>query len=219
MSVTVPVFPLPNVVFFPDTWLPLRIFEPRYRRMLSDALEGERLIVIALAREERPPGPPPSVHRIGTIGRIEIVEPGQEGRAKILLRGLARARVGRMREKPGGYYATEPEVIVETVPDIQDPRVAKRRAAFLLTARRYAEQVLEDRYAEDFIHDALPLATGINRAATWLRTSVEEKQRLLEIHDLATRARAVEETMNRQIQAHLAATRFESRRPEEPRVN
>ena len=40
----IPIFPLPNVVLFPSVFLPLHIFEPRYREMLSDALKGDRII-------------------------------------------------------------------------------------------------------------------------------------------------------------------------------
>ena len=46
----VPVFPLPDVVFFPDTTLPLHIFEPRYRRMTEDALRSDRLIAMAVLK-------------------------------------------------------------------------------------------------------------------------------------------------------------------------
>ena len=44
----VPVFPLPNAVLFPRTVLPLHIFEPRYRAMVSDADAGDGMIAIAL---------------------------------------------------------------------------------------------------------------------------------------------------------------------------
>ena len=41
---TIPIFPLPNAVLFPNVFLPLHIFEPRYRTMVADALVGERII-------------------------------------------------------------------------------------------------------------------------------------------------------------------------------
>ena len=47
-----PLFPLPNVVLFPHAVLPLHIFEPRYRQMTADALEGERLIAMSLLAPE-----------------------------------------------------------------------------------------------------------------------------------------------------------------------
>ena len=45
---TIPLFPLPSVVLFPNVFLPLHIFEPRYRQMVSDALAGERMIGMVL---------------------------------------------------------------------------------------------------------------------------------------------------------------------------
>src|SRR3954467_11014816 len=47
---TIPIFPLPNVVLFPNVFLPLHIFEPRYRQMVDDALNGDRIIGMVLLR-------------------------------------------------------------------------------------------------------------------------------------------------------------------------
>ena len=55
-SGVVPLFPLPSLVLLPDTVVPLLIFEDRYRTMTKEALEGERLIAMALMK---PAGPPP----------------------------------------------------------------------------------------------------------------------------------------------------------------
>ena len=49
-GMTIPVFPLPTTVFYPGTPLPLHIFEPRYRQMTSDALEGGRKIGMVLLK-------------------------------------------------------------------------------------------------------------------------------------------------------------------------
>ena len=48
LPLDLPLFPLPNVVLFPDVCLPLLIFEPRYRQMLAHALHGDRLIGMVL---------------------------------------------------------------------------------------------------------------------------------------------------------------------------
>ena len=45
---TIPLFPLPTTVFYPGTPLPLHVFEPRYREMTADALEGKRQIGMVL---------------------------------------------------------------------------------------------------------------------------------------------------------------------------
>jgi hypothetical protein len=50
MSDLLPIFPLPNVVLFPNVFLPLHVFEPRYRSMVADALTTDRLIGMALLK-------------------------------------------------------------------------------------------------------------------------------------------------------------------------
>jgi Lon protease-like protein len=47
----VPIFPLPNVTFFTQTYLPLHVFEDRYRALVANAIKGDRLIGVALLRE------------------------------------------------------------------------------------------------------------------------------------------------------------------------
>ncbi|MGA7613969.1 MAG: LON peptidase substrate-binding domain-containing protein [Thermoanaerobaculia bacterium] len=90
-----PLFPLPNVVFFPRTRLPLHVFEPRYRKMVGDALEGDRRIGIVLLRpgwEQEYFGVPP-VHTHGTMGEIEQAVPLDDGRYQIVLDGVVRFRI------------------------------------------------------------------------------------------------------------------------------
>jgi len=217
--VKVPVFPLSSVVFFPHTFLPLHVFEPRYRGMVEDALGEERLIAMTLAREERPPGAAPAIHRIGSVGRIEVAEPFGDGRWKIVLRGLARIAVGRLRERPARYFAAELEVLAETLPDLQDPRVAEGKAELLLTARRYGELVLGGDVPGDLLGDALPYPALVNRAADLLRAGVHVKQALLDLDDMGERGQAVARTMADQIGAHVAAERFRERAPSDPRLN
>jgi len=87
---TIPIFPLPNVVLFPNVFLPLHIFEPRYRAMVADALKGDRIIGMALLRpgfEASYEGRPP-VYPIGCAGVITHTDPLPDGRSNIVLRGL-----------------------------------------------------------------------------------------------------------------------------------
>lgn len=214
-----PIFPLASVVFFPDTFLPLNVFEARYRRMVADVLDGERMIAMVLAREERAPGATPAIHRLGSVGRVKIAEPLDDGRWRIVLEGIARVTIGALVETPERYFTADLQVLGEALPDMQDPRVAELKARFLLTARRYGEQVLAGEYGENYFNDVVPYRTLVNRAASILRVGVEDKQHLLALDDLGERARRVERWMVEQIEAHEATARFEHRRPEDPRSN
>src|SRR5713226_10007344 len=95
MSDILPIFPLPNVVLFPTVFLPLHIFEPRYREMVADALADDRLIGMVLLKpgwqhdyEGRPP-----VYPIGCSGVMTHVDRTTDGRYNIVLRGLERFRI------------------------------------------------------------------------------------------------------------------------------
>ena len=95
LPATIPIFPLPNVVLFPNVFLPLHIFEPRYRAMVADALAGDRIIGMVLLQpgfeadyEGRPP-----VYPVGCAGVITHSEPLPDGRFNIVLRGLEKFRI------------------------------------------------------------------------------------------------------------------------------
>ncbi|WP_010587080.1 LON peptidase substrate-binding domain-containing protein [Schlesneria paludicola] len=95
-SGSAPLFPLPNVVLFPHALLPLQIFEPRYRQMTADALDGERLIAMSLMRpggERHPDTTSPAIHSMVGLGKIIAHEKLDDGRYYLVLRGLSRARV------------------------------------------------------------------------------------------------------------------------------
>lgn len=90
-----PVFPLPNTVLFPHTFLPLHIFEPRYRVMIKQALSeggGLGLAMLKTTQEEPEDGRPP-VFSIGGAGRIVHHTELADGRYMILLRGLTRVKL------------------------------------------------------------------------------------------------------------------------------
>jgi Lon protease-like protein len=72
LPTTIPIFPLPNVVLFPNVFLPLHIFEPRYRAMLADALAGDRIIGMTLLMPgyEADYEGRPAVYRVGCAGVI-----------------------------------------------------------------------------------------------------------------------------------------------------
>ena len=89
------VFPLPNLVFFPRTEVPLHIFEPRYRQMVGDALAGAGQLVVVLLKPGWEPnyaGCPP-IHPIACLGKIVADQRLADGRYNILLRGISRVRI------------------------------------------------------------------------------------------------------------------------------
>ena len=98
------IFPLPNVVLFPGATLPLHVFEPRYRKMIGDALSGEAIIAMALLR----PGYEAlyytnyaKIHPVVGVGQIQEHIQVADGRYFARLQGICRARI--LQEYDGEY--------------------------------------------------------------------------------------------------------------------
>lgn len=213
------MFPLANVVFFPHTFLPLHVFEPRYVEMVSVVLAGDGLIAMVLAREERPAGQDLAVYRVGSVGRVVVADEMDDGRYNIVLDGLARVALDDFEAASGEYFIARLEILGEALPDLQDPRVAEEKADLVMIARKYGEQVLRGRVPFDFLSEALPYATLVNRCASLLQVSVDAKQELLTLDDVGTRAEIVSSGMAEQIRSHAVIERFTDRRPDDPRSN
>ncbi len=88
----VAVMTLPNATLFPQALLPLYIFEPRYRRMLSDALRSHRMFAVAMRRPGRVRETPLPV---AGLGLIRVAVSHRDGTAHLILQGLARVELGR----------------------------------------------------------------------------------------------------------------------------
>src|ERR1051325_11192560 len=86
----VPVMTLPNAILFPQAMLPLYIFEPRYRRMLSDALGTHRMLSVAMQKPGRTRETPCTVAGLGLI-RASVAR--QDGTSNLVLQGLARVEL------------------------------------------------------------------------------------------------------------------------------
>jgi Lon protease-like protein len=115
----IPLFPLPGVVLLPGTLLPLHIFEPRYRAMVADALEGDRTIGMAMMRPgwERAGANPP-IFAVGGAGRIVDSETLPDGRYNIVLEGEFRYRV--LEESPPAPYRVARVEVIPSIP-FSDP--------------------------------------------------------------------------------------------------
>jgi len=105
------VFPLTGCILLPGNWLPLHIFEPRYRAMVRDALATDRWIGMIQPRMPAPDnfGPPegqaedPELHAVGCAGTIQHCLKETDGRFHILLKGVSRFRLLREMHKQEGY--------------------------------------------------------------------------------------------------------------------
>lgn len=192
----IPIFPLPNVVLFPSALLPLHIFEPRYRAMVADALDGERLIGMVMLRPgwEASYEHTPEVYSIGCAGFITHAERLADGRFNIMLRGLEKFRIAEERPARQGaeqYRIARIESIKESRPEaspaIQD---ARQRLERLIARTLHKNE-------HDFIPKDVPDADLVHAIAQHLEPL--EKQALLERNSLLERCEALIELLEMRI--------------------
>ncbi|MCC6597679.1 MAG: LON peptidase substrate-binding domain-containing protein [Alphaproteobacteria bacterium] len=98
-----PVFPLINAVLLPAGHLPLNVFEPRYMRMIDDALATDRLIGIIQPTDETATHPRPHLRRTGCAGKIIEFSETADGRYIIKLAGLYRFNLIAEIDQPLPY--------------------------------------------------------------------------------------------------------------------
>ena len=87
----IPVFPLSNFIIFPETTVPLNIFEPRYIQMVDDAMKGER--IIGMVQPKNSSQSIPALYDIGCAGKIKSFNETEDGRYLIVLVGIARFKI------------------------------------------------------------------------------------------------------------------------------
>lgn len=191
----IPIFPLPNVVLFPNVFLPLHIFEPRYRQMVGDALNGDRIIGMVLLRPgwERDYEGRPPVYPIGCAGVITHAERLADGRFNIVLRGMEKFRIAG--EDTGRLYRIAqvdpmPEPLADSVRAII--REERRRLEVLLVPQPEGSP-------EARVPSSMPDEDLVNALAQYLDFEAVEKQALLEREGLLERCRSLIELLEMKV--------------------
>jgi uncharacterized protein len=209
-----PLFPLPNIVFFPHTRLPLHVFEPRYREMIKDALEADQRFGIVLLRPGWEPeyfGAPP-VFSYGTLGTIEQAVPLEDGRYNIVVRGDVRFRI--VDELSRVPYRTA-RVIAEPEPE-RDPHESYVQRERLADLSHQYLRYLPDQSAVPEI-ETVDLDALTNALIMSLNLDIEEKQKLLEMNDVLARAEEIGSELANRIESLRFLSPF--RRTSDPTQN
>jgi uncharacterized protein len=181
------IFPLSGALLFPGLQLPLHIFEPRYRAMISDALARDRRI--GMIQPQRPVEGA-SLFSVGCLGRIGNVESMDDGRYNVVLEGEARFRVLRELDVTTPFRQIEAELLTDADDDSLAP---VERALFERESRRFADA---QGYAVDWDSvsrlDDEALVNGIAQIAPF---DAAAKQALLEANSLADRSELIIQLM------------------------
>ncbi len=200
---------------FPQTILPLHVFEPRYRRLVNDVLGGDKRFAVFLLKpgQEADYFGSPAPFEVGCLGEIVRAEAQEDGRFNVLLLGVARIRIEEfLTEVP---YRVVGATLLPDEPVV--PPAASADQVFRTLLGRYFRTVL-GRATGSGIGDQT-LETLVNTAAANVETDVLERQRLLETRSLAHRLARVSELMEEQIVARRAIRQARPQRPSDPRVN
>ncbi|WP_404335843.1 LON peptidase substrate-binding domain-containing protein [Sphingomonas sp. MMS12-HWE2-04] len=187
MSTRLSVFPLSGALLFPRSRLPLHIFEPRYRALVTDSLARDRRIGMIQPRAE---GEPPPLFDIGCVGRIAEVEALPDGRFDIVLEGLARFAILRELDVVTPFRQVEAELMSQSESETLS---LGSRASIEMESRRFADGLgyVVDWEAVTRLDDEA-LVNGIAQIAPFDAAS---KQALLEVDSLEDRASLIVQLM------------------------
>lgn len=178
---TVRLFPLPNLVMFPHVIQALHVFEPRYCEMLSEALESDHLITMAVLEPgwEHHFELHPELSRFVCIGRIVSHTPLGDGRHNILLAGIQRARILKEVSEDVPFRKAQVEILEDQ--PMKDPQAEEVARLELLRLFRPAlpEDLSEASALSDLLSQHVPLGILTDVVAYALNFPTAIKQNLL----------------------------------------
>jgi Lon protease-like protein len=191
LTTVIPLFPLQDVVLFPGVFLPLHVFEMRYREMVRDCLASDRLIGISLLQPgwEHDAAGRPAIYPVGCVGLVSHVGELSDGRYNLVLQGVEKYRILEEEGPLRAYRRASVEYIEErmTPADRESVRRRKRQLERLLSeAAESPEQAFPSNLSDEEV---------INALAQYLDMEPIERQALLEQDGVARRCEALIELL------------------------
>ena len=190
----IPIFPLSNFIIFPDTMVPLNIFEPRYIQMIDDCMKSDRIIGVIQPKNNS--GKIPELYNIGCAGKITSFNETNDGRYLIVLNGISRFKIVKEINSEKLYRKfdvsfteyNEDTNISPTEIRFSDLELIFKNLKSLFKTKGYSVNWKElEQQSLDQTINTLSMASPF---------SLEEKQILLESVDLKTRKQKLEEILN-----------------------
>lgn len=191
LSTLIPIFPLPNIVLFPGVFLPLHVFEDRYRAMVKDTLAEDRLIGMTLLRpgwDQNADGQP-AVYPVGCVGLISHIEELEDGRYNLVLRGVEKFRITREEDLTRAYRRAAVDYLEEQMTAADREAVRRQRHTLerlLSVVSDGPDQPFPSNLSDDEV---------INALSQYLDLEPIERQALLEQNGVAPRCAALIELL------------------------
>ncbi len=195
---TITVMELPHSVLFPEVLMPLHIFEQKYRAMLSDCLDGNRMFAVALLRETGKQNRRRATHTIATGGIIRACMGLPDGRSNLVLQGVARLQIVKyIQRRP------YPLAQVEWLRTL-DQSAAYDRESLLATVLRLSR--IRKELGTDLPKEILNSLSSIENTdhladlvSYLFLENDQQKQQMLETLNVCHRVEALQAFLNRQI--------------------
>lgn len=184
---TIPLFPLPGVILLPNGQLPLNIFEPRYLRMVDDALAGARTIGMVQPLEDEVSGHSNELYGVGCAGRITAFAESGDGRYLITLSGIRRFKLMDEVNADTPYRLARPDwdaFEIDAHKDLSGETIDRETFLEIMTDYLDTESLKTD---WDAVEEA-PIEALVISLAMGCPFAPNEKQALLEARTVADRA-------------------------------
>ena len=192
----IPIFPLSNFIIFPNTSVPLNIFEPRYLQMVDDCMKGSRLIGIVQPKKTGELKNP-NLYEIGCVGKITSFNETEDGRYLIVLNGICRYKIidELKNDKLYREFNVSFENYVDDLKEINRDEIKFSDLKFIFNNLR--DLFKKRGYLINWKDiEKQNLDQMINTLSMASPFSLEEKQILLETADLKTRKQKLEQILN-----------------------
>ena len=191
----IPVFPLSNFIIFPNTTVPLNIFEPRYLDMVNDSMKSNKLIGMIQPKNSKDKNGIPKLHDVGCLGKIMSFRETEDGRYLIELKGKIRFKIINEVNTDKKYRSVEVDYkgFVNDLSDekeklnfsdleliFKDLKSLFEKRGFIINWKALEKQSLDE---------------TINALAMASPFSLEEKQILLEAKNLDIRKNKIAEIL------------------------
>jgi Lon protease-like protein len=188
LPATVPVMPLSGVLLFPNALLPLHIFEPRFREMLSRALGDGRMLCVALVKPEREQWRTSAdFFPVNTVGLIRACVGRSDGTSDLILQGIRRVKFSEFEQEDPFPIARIKPLKTRTTPTVETDALAAKVMEFYRRLKSSERALPEkiDRYLSEMSDPEML----VDLIASTFVSGARRRQQLLEELDLNQRFR------------------------------
>ena len=201
----IPIFPLSNFIIFPETSVPLNIFEPKYIEMVDDIMKSSRMIGM-IQPKKKTNNEIPELYEVGCVSKITSFNESEDGRYLIVLNGLSRFKIideinnnKRYREYNVSFNEFKEDTNSNKDPiNFSDLKIIFKDLKTLFQKKGYMINWKE--------LEKQNLNQTINTLAMASPFSLEEKQALLETQNLSLRKSKLQEILNTYILDNFSNT-------------